>query len=127
MTSDNIQKLINTSDQLLSINIEKRILKEKFDAETTIGINGGIFKIDQSLILFVKYLIDMGKTINVALIDHNKNPILIKDLEAFQADITDRYFSASLKYHADYSELQARRNKMRIGILPHSIEERLKK
>lgn len=105
MTHEQVQHIIDKSDRLLAISISQKILKETLEADLTMGISGGIFTVSESLVSFVQTLIDKKKVKNVVLIDNNKNPIMINDLEDFQNSILDRYFTAVSKYHAEYSEL----------------------
>jgi len=104
-----LQQAIEYSDYQSSLNIQKKFLREKFDADTTFGKDGGLFKIDQSLILFTKFLIDNNKITDVVILDSNKNPILITNILEFNREIVDRYFSALGSYHAGYEELKTAR------------------
>jgi len=89
-----------------SISTQKKILLEKLDANLTLGYSGGLFKIDQQLIMFIEFLIQHQKTENVILLDANKTPIVIADIKAFKDIILDKYFSA-LSYHlAGYDDIK---------------------
>lgn len=88
-------------------------LKEKIDANLTFGYNGGIFKIDRPLLTFVHTLNEAGRT-NVILLDHNDNPILIEDLEKFENEIYDRYFSSTNEYYNEYQTLKKSRSVERL-------------
>lgn len=93
-----------------SLALQRKVLKEKIEARLTYGVNGGIFKIDRSLISFVQMLIDQGRTENIPLIDINDNPILIEDLTLFRDTILDRYFSATYDYYKQYQEIKKSRS-----------------
>ena len=105
-----LQKALDFSNYRQSFAIQRRTLKEKVDAKLTYGINGGIFKIDRSLITFVQMLIDQGRTRGVPLIDTNDNPILIDDLLTFKDEILDRYFTTTLEYFEQYQTLKKSRS-----------------
>lgn len=101
-----LETIIKKSDRMLSVRLNRLAIKEKFDADITFGLNGGIFKIDQLLITFVNTLLLRGKTHTVVLLDINQTPILIEDLNEFLLTIMDRYFMALGKYHAGHQDLK---------------------
>jgi hypothetical protein len=101
-----LETIIKKSDRMLAVKMKRQSLKEKFDANITFGLNGGIFKIDQSMISFVNTIISLGKTQNVVLLDVNQTPILIEDLSCFQQQIVDQYFMSLGIYHAGYQDLK---------------------
>ena len=74
------------------------------------GHNGGIFKIDRSLITFVQLLIDRDRKENVPLLDSNDNPILIQDLVSFRDEILDRYMTAVYEYSEQYEIIKKSRS-----------------
>lgn len=108
--NEKIQEALEFADYHKSLTVQRQYLKEKLDADLTFGYSGGIFKIDQSLINFTKFLIDSDRIKDVPLIDSNKNPILIKDLVEFQKIILDKYFSATLFYIDKVEELKKARS-----------------
>jgi hypothetical protein len=105
----NLEEIIELSDKMLSFRTQRLYIKEKFEAAVIFGNSGGIFRIDQSLISYVKTLIDFGKKDNVVILDMNQNPIMISDLSEFLKDIIDRYMSALGRYYSEYQELQSTR------------------
>ncbi len=107
---EQLKKALEFSNYRQSLAIQKRILKEKIDAQLTYACNGGIFKIDRSLISFVQMFIDQGRVENVPLIDANENPIMIVDMETFRDEIIDRYYTSTLEYYAEYEKLKKSRS-----------------
>jgi len=107
---EQLKKALEFSNYRQTFSIQRRLLKEKIEAKLTIGQNGGIFKIDKSLITFVQMFIDQGRTENVPLIDSNENPIMIDDLEKFRDDIFDRYYDTTLEYYQEFQELKKSRS-----------------
>ena len=107
---EQLKKALDFSNYRQSLSILRKTLKEKNEAKLTYGFNGGIFKIDRSLITFVQMLLDQGRTSGVPLIDANDNPILIEDLEKFKDEILDRYFTATLEYYEQYQDLKKSRS-----------------
>lgn len=107
---DQLKKALDFANYRQTFSIQRKTLKEKIDAKLTFGHNGGIFKIDRSLITFVQMLIDQGRTSGVPLIDSNENPILVDNLEEFRDEILDRYYTSTLEYFEQYQALKKSRS-----------------
>lgn len=107
---DQLKKALDFANYRQTFSIQRKTLKEKIDAKLTYGHNGGIFKIDRSLITFVQMLLDQGRTQGVPLIDANENPILIDNLETFRDEILDRYYTSTLEYFEQYQALKKSRS-----------------
>jgi hypothetical protein len=107
---EQLQKALDFAHYRQSFSIQRKTLKEKNEANLTYGFNGGIFKINQTLVTFVQMLIDQGRTNGIPLIDANENPILIDDLEKFRDEIIDRYFTSTLEYYEQYNNLKKSRS-----------------
>lgn len=105
-----LKKALEFSNYKQTLNIQRKTLKERVDAKLTIGHNGGIFKVDRSLITFVQFLIDQGRTTDVPLLDANENPVLVADLSAFRDEILDRYFTATYEYYQEYEKIKKSRS-----------------
>lgn len=103
------QEALNFSNYKQTLAVQRKELKEKIDAKLTYGCNGGLFKIDQSLLNFVHTLCESGRT-NAVLIDVNNNPVLVEDLNSFKDEIFDRYFTSTLEYYNSYKELSKKRS-----------------
>jgi hypothetical protein len=106
---ERLQKALDFSNYRQTLAIQRKTLKEKINAKLMYGCNGGLFKIDRSLITFVQMLIDLGRVENVPLIDVNENPILISDLTEFKEEILDRYFTATYEYLEEYQKIKSSR------------------
>jgi hypothetical protein len=107
---DRLKKALDFANYRQTFAIQRKTLKETTDAALTYGYNGGIFKIDRTLLNFVQMLIDQGRLDNVPLIDANDNPILVINVEEFRDEIFDRYFSATYKYLESYTALKKSRS-----------------
>lgn len=107
---EQLQKALEFSNYRQTFSIQRKTLKEKIDAKLTYGYNGGIFKIDRSLISFVQMLIDQGRVSGIPLIDNNENPVIVDDLVKFRDEIFDRYFSSVLEYYNEYDKLKKSRS-----------------
>ncbi len=107
---EQLQKALDFANYRQTFSIQRKTLKEKINAKLTYGYNGGLFKIDRPLIVFVQMLLDQGRSAGVPLIDSNDNPILIDDLQKFRDEILDRYFTSTLEYYEQYQELKKSRS-----------------
>jgi hypothetical protein len=106
---DTLKKALDFSNYNQTLNIQRKIIREKLDSKLTYGNSGGIFRIDKSLLVFVNMLIEKGRIENVPLLDLNNNPVLVKNLIEFRDDIFDRYFSATLEYYHEYDKIKKSR------------------
>jgi len=107
---EDLKNALDFANYRHTFSIQRKTLKEKIDARLTYGFNGGIFKIDRTLLTFVQILVDKGRTSGVILLDANENPVLIEDLESFKDEIFDRYFTATNEYFEDYQKLKKSRS-----------------
>lgn len=107
---ERLKQALDFSNYRQTLSIQRKTLKEKINAKLTYGCNGGLFKIDRSLITFVQMLIDQDRTENVPLIDVNENPILIVNLNEFRDEILDRYFTATYEYLEEYQKIKSSRS-----------------
>jgi hypothetical protein len=105
-----LKQALDFANYRQTLSIQKRTLKEKIEAKLTYGYNGGIFKIDRILIVFVQMLIDQGRTHGVPLLDINDNPIMVEDLEIFKDEIVDRYFTSTLEDYEQFENLKKSRS-----------------
>lgn len=104
-----LKKALDFSNYKQSLAIQKRTLSEKLDSKLTFGFNGGIFKIDRNLIVFVNFLISEGRSENVILLDANNNTVMVENLNSFKEEILDRYFSALNEHHEEYEKIKKSR------------------
>jgi|SRR5210317_253979 hypothetical protein len=110
MDKDSVQQIIDVSDKLTVLNTQKLRAKEKFESNTIVGFNGGLFKVNESLLVYVSYLLQNGKQADTVVLDHNQNPILLKSVRDFNNTIQDAYYSALDIYHNDIKELDRLKN-----------------
>jgi hypothetical protein len=106
---DRLQKALDFSKYRISLFNTKENIKIKVDSMLTFSVNGGIFKISTDLISFVKAMKDSGYSYLVIL-DMNKNPIEISNLDNFLKDITSKYFEATNFYYSEYTKLRKMRS-----------------
>lgn len=107
---ERLEKALEFSNYMVTLNNQKRILKEKYKENIVYYVNGGQFTVTQELITFVNMLVDRDVGNDTVLVDDNEIPILIQDLEDFLSEILDMYFSAANQYYADYKDLLTKRS-----------------
>lgn len=107
---ERLEKAIDFSNYIVTLNNQKRLLKEEYDEKLLHYFNGGQFTITKELITFVGLLVNSKNVEDVVLTDDNNIPIKIKDLTNFYEDVIDCYFSASNSYHTKYNNLKKQRS-----------------
>jgi hypothetical protein len=93
-----------------TFSIQKKVLKERIAAKLTYGFNGGLFRIDRTLLTFVDMLCAKDRISGVVLLDTNENPILVDDLEEFRDEIFRRYFEVTNEYFEQYQKIKKSRS-----------------
>lgn len=107
---ERLSKALEFANYSITINNQKKVLKEQFIDGCLYFIQGSKFLITKELINYVAFLVDRGNTDDIVLIDDNDIPVIIKDLEKFLDDILDQYFSVANKYHENYIQLSKKRS-----------------
>jgi hypothetical protein len=107
---ERLEKALEFSNYMVTLNNHKRILTEKFKEQTVYYFNGGQFTLSKDIITFVNMLVEKDNSKDIVLIDDNETPILVPDLEDFLSDIIDTYFRAANSYHTEYKELMNKRS-----------------
>lgn len=107
---ERLEKALDFANFMVTLNNQKRSLREKYYTECVYYHNGGSFSITKDLITFVKTLIDLENTEQVVLIDNNDLPVRIENLNQFLDDIIDQYFIASNNYYNEYQLLKKNRS-----------------
>ena len=106
---ERLQKALDISNYMVTLNNQKRILKEQYQENLIHYFGGGQFTITQQLISFCQSLILMNQTSTI-LIDDNEIPIEIENLDVFASDINSKYFEASNGYLIEYNRLKTNRS-----------------
>lgn len=106
---ERLKKALDISNFMISFENQKRLLKDKFYEDLIYFDSGCQFKVTQSLITFVKMLIDNGCNQDVVIVDDNDIPLNINNLEIFYQNILNVYFTATNKYVTDYENLKKSR------------------
>lgn len=103
-----VQKAFENADFMATMASQKIVLKEELSQNLIFYKNGGSFTVSKELIVFLKTIIDMGKTTFV-LIDDNDTPIEIEDLNLFFDNVSSVYFESVNEYYTKYNLLTKQR------------------
>lgn len=106
---ERLKKALEFSHYRISLFNRKEDLKLAMQQQLTYAHNGGLFRIDQSLIAFVKLMLDHDTDRPLVLIDYNGNPIEIANKAEFYQTICTRYFEATNLYYSEYTKLKKAR------------------
>jgi hypothetical protein len=86
-----------------TLNQQKRLLKEKFDSNTLMAYNGGLFRITPEFL--------SGYDIESEwVLDINQQPIKIEDHQEFLNDARNIYRTAIKEYGEEYQKLRRQRS-----------------
>ena len=105
-----LKAALDFSNYQQTFSIQKKVLKERIAAKLTYGFNGGLFRIDRTLLTFVDMLCAKGRTTGVVLLDTNENPVLVDDLEVFREELFQRYFEVTNEYFDQYQKIKKSRS-----------------
>ena len=107
---ERLEKALEFANFMVTLNNQKRSLKEKYRNDCVFYQSGGTFTITKELITFIKTLVDLDNINDIVVIDDNELPIRISDLKQFLEDIVNQYFIASNSYYNDYQILKKNRS-----------------
>lgn len=99
---------IERSKYQITLNNQKQNARLKMDVDLTYATAGGLFRIGPELISFVQTLIAREHE-DAVLLDINKNPIFIKDLNEFQDTIIEHYYQTMNEFMAEFKRIQKAR------------------
>lgn len=105
---DIFKKAVNTANYRAIFENQKEKLREVLDADLVYSFNGGFFRVSPQLFLEIKLYIDEGRE-SYTILDENKNPIRVTDLEEFYNDVRSAYASAINNYNNGLTQLKKSR------------------
>ena len=106
--NESYEKAIEFANYQYTLSSKINRLEEYVDSKLTMGHNGGLFKIDRSLICFVDLLIAKSRE-NAVLLDANNKPIFVENLTEFQNEILDRYFTSTNELFEEFEKIKKQR------------------
>ena len=106
---ERIEKAFEVANYMATLSNQRRIILEELDQKLIYYVNGATFNIGSELINFTKTVLDLGHLTDVAFLDSNKLPVIIKDVNEFFEEITSIYFESINEYAAKYADLSKKR------------------
>lgn len=106
---ERLEKALNFSNYMLTLNNQKRLLAEKYQEELIYFYNGSQFTITRELITFVSVMVSAEQD-EVVITDDNNLPCLIENISDFYSEIINKYANASNEYYTRYSDLKKNRS-----------------
>ena len=105
---ERLEKALEFSNYMVTLNNQRRIIREQFLESCVHYLNGGKFSVNRDLITFCHTLLQNDQT-GAILIDDNDTPIEVEDLQQFLDNILDIYFATSYEYLDKYNEIKKNR------------------
>lgn len=105
---ERLEKALEFSNYMTTLNNQKRILKEKYQDDLIHFFNGCQFTVTKELITFCNTMLNLSQD-SVVLIDDNGLPAQIDNINDFLEEILSKYTSASNDYFVEYSNLKKNR------------------
>jgi hypothetical protein len=107
---ERLEKALDFSNYMITLNNQKRILKEQFREQIIFYHKGAQFTVTKELITFANMLVEREHVEDVVLVDDNEVPVMVHDLVEFLNDIMDVYFSATNSLLTKYEEIKRNRS-----------------
>ena len=104
-----LEKALEFSNYMVTLNNQKRLIHEQYLQNLVHYFNGGQFSVTHELISFCQSLLTLGQDSTV-LVDDNKQPIYIENIESFTDDVLGVYATASNNYLTEYNKIRKNRN-----------------
>jgi hypothetical protein len=111
---ERIEKAFEVANYMATLSNQRRIILEEYNQKLVHYVNGASFKITPDLINFTKTVLDLGHTEDVAFVDANNFPVVIKNVQEFFDNIVRIYFESTNEYAVKFSALKSRRNVLAI-------------
>ena len=105
---DRLVSALDFSNYMITLNNQKRILREQYQNDVVHYYNGGQFTVTQQLVSFCQSLLALEQASTI-LIDDNDIPIEIDDLQKFADTLVSVYWKAANRYMTEYNKLKSNR------------------
>lgn len=106
---ERLKKALDFSNYMVTLNNQKRLLREKYFEDLIYFYNGCQFTITKELITFIGFMLEAGNDNNVVITDDNDIPCKLENVSDFYTSILDVYFTASNKYFTEYESIKKKR------------------
>ena len=107
---ERIEKAFEVANYMATLSNQRRVILEEYNQKLVYYIGGATFKVDYNLINFAKNLIDLGHIEDVAFVDANNQPVIIKDVQDFLDNLLSVYFEAVNEYQTKFADIKKKRN-----------------
>lgn len=104
-----LEKALDFSNYMLTLNNQKRLLSEKYQEDLIHFYNGSQFTLSRELITFVSAMVSADQD-EVVITDDNNIPCMVEDLDIFYSEIMNKYTIASNDYFTAYADLKKNRS-----------------
>jgi hypothetical protein len=101
---ENLEQALSFANYQGTLTRQRKLIAQKFQEETVMAYNGGLFKITPELLAGVQELQSNW------ILDSNGNPIKVDDLTDFIDKAKDLYDTAITNYGTEFSALRLKRN-----------------
>jgi len=105
---ERLEKALEFSNYMVTLNNQRRIIREQFLENCVHYLNGGKFSVNRDLITFCQTLVTREQS-SAVLIDDNDTPIEVEDINKFLDDILDIYFTTTYEYYDKFNEIKKNR------------------
>tara|TARA_R110002167_G_scaffold53294_9_gene152964 strand:+ start:304 stop:651 length:348 start_codon:yes stop_codon:yes gene_type:complete len=106
---ERLEKALDFSNYALTINNQKRNIRNRVAQLQIVHYMGGVFLADHETIAFVKTLVDM-KHKKFIVIDSKNNPITVKSVKELLEKLVGAYISATTEFDIENEKLKKARN-----------------
>jgi len=105
---ERLEKALDFSNYMITLNNQKRLLKEQYHDNLVYYFNGGQFSVTKDLISFCQSLLALHQTETI-LVDDSGIPIEIEVLQDFANELVNVYWQSTNKYLTEYNKLKTNR------------------
>jgi len=106
---ERLEKAIEFSNFMVTLNNQKRLLKEKYLEDLIYFYDGCQFTVTKELINFC-YTMLSSEQDEIVLVDDNNIPLQIDNIQEFYNEILNTYFTSSNNYFVEYEKLKKNRS-----------------
>ena len=106
---ERLSKALEFSNYALTINNQKRNIRNRVAQLQIVHYLGGVFLADHETIAFIKTLIDLEHKSSI-VIDSKQNPISVKSLKELLDKLLNAYTSATTEFDIENEKLKKARN-----------------
>lgn len=107
---ERLSKALEFGNYMLTLNNQKRLLREKYADQCVHHVDGHKFTITKELISWIKTLIDLDNITDVVITDDHDAPYRCPNLKKFLLEILDIYHSNMNSYHTEYHQIKNKRS-----------------